>query len=255
MFLKRYFPFTPSYRFRVGVTSFLSSKRIKRDLKFAFFKKKVPNNHKFLGSSNSVYKLNMLNTAIGYHVLIKIFKTSYSNAIFGFFEHYDGLVSIKKLGYGVTFFKKYLEGNNLDLNMWQYTNRHILQKLYIYFFDVNYKFFLFRCGLTNKIFATSAGTFCSIRNKEPSKHLFFIKLPSKKCFFFYMLSCGFAGRVSNIYYKYTRFSSFSNKFLIKKKYQTTRGVAMNPVDHPNGGRSKIKKPFRNPWGLIAKKGK
>jgi ribosomal protein L2 len=70
-----------------------------------------------------------------------------------------------------------------------------------------------------------------------------------------MLSTAFVGRVSNIYYRFTRFSSFSHRFSIKKKYQTTRGVAKNPVDHPNGGRSKIKQPFLNPWGRVAKNNK
>lgn len=31
-----------------------------------------------------------------------------------------------------------------------------------------------------------------------------------------------------------------------------RGVAMNPVDHPNGGRTKTPKPEKSPWGWVAK---
>jgi ribosomal protein L2 len=34
-----------------------------------------------------------------------------------------------------------------------------------------------------------------------------------------------------------------------------RGVAMNPVDHPNGGRTKSCSPELSPWGWIAKKNK
>lgn len=34
-----------------------------------------------------------------------------------------------------------------------------------------------------------------------------------------------------------------------------RGVAKNPVDHPNGGRCKSKTPELSPWGWVAKKGK
>lgn len=34
-----------------------------------------------------------------------------------------------------------------------------------------------------------------------------------------------------------------------------RGVAKNPVDHPNGGRAKTKGSFKTPWGSIAKAGK
>jgi large subunit ribosomal protein L2 len=31
-----------------------------------------------------------------------------------------------------------------------------------------------------------------------------------------------------------------------------RGVAMNPVDHPHGGRTKAIKHQRTPWGLTTK---
>jgi large subunit ribosomal protein L2 len=31
-----------------------------------------------------------------------------------------------------------------------------------------------------------------------------------------------------------------------------RGVAMNPVDHPHGGRTKTNSPEVTPWGKIAK---
>lgn len=31
-----------------------------------------------------------------------------------------------------------------------------------------------------------------------------------------------------------------------------RGVAMNPVDHPHGGRTKTNKPEVSPWGWVTK---
>lgn len=45
---------------------------------------------------------------------------------------------------------------------------------------------------------------------------------------------------------------FKNSF---HKKITVRGVAMNPVDHPNGGRTKAKQPEKSPWGWIAKNNK
>ena len=41
----------------------------------------------------------------------------------------------------------------------------------------------------------------------------------------------------------------------KKKTINVRGVAMNPVDHPNGGRTKSVQPERSPWNWVAKKKK
>jgi large subunit ribosomal protein L2 len=63
------------------------------------------------------------------------------------------------------------------------------------------------------------------------------------------------GRVSNRFFKYTRYGSAKASIKKKKKIISVRGVAMNPVDHPNGGRSNTKQPLKNPWGKIAKKGK
>jgi ribosomal protein L2 len=45
---------------------------------------------------------------------------------------------------------------------------------------------------------------------------------------------------------------FSEK---KKKHICVRGVAMNAVDHPNGGRTKSNKPELSPWGWVAKHNK
>ena len=44
-------------------------------------------------------------------------------------------------------------------------------------------------------------------------------------------------------------------FPSNKKKITVRGVAKNPVDHPNGGRTKSKQPELSPWGWIAKHNK
>jgi len=40
-----------------------------------------------------------------------------------------------------------------------------------------------------------------------------------------------------------------------KRKIVVRGIAKNPVDHPNGGRTNTKNPLRTPWGFIAKSSK
>jgi len=135
-------------------------------------------------------------------------------------------------------------------------------KYYINMFDFESKFcFLISNTIKyyrKKVYACSAGTFCFIQNLEDEFYdedsdFYFIKIPSGESVIFNVFSKAVFGRVSNIFHKYIRFSSFSKKFSLKKKKQTTRGIAKNPVDHPNGGRSKIKHPFKNPWGFVAKK--
>lgn len=63
---------------------------------------------------------------------------------------------------------------------------------------------------------------------------------------------------------YTLFTSSYNLYFNKvvegswgyysknRKIINVRGVAKNPVDHPNGGRTKAKQPELSPWGWIAK---
>ena len=43
-----------------------------------------------------------------------------------------------------------------------------------------------------------------------------------------------------------------SKYLLRKKKVTVRGVAMNPIDHHNGGRNNKKPLFLNKYNKIAK---
>jgi len=55
------------------------------------------------------------------------------------------------------------------------------------------------------------------------------------------------GRNSNISKK---FNIFGKAGLVKKLgfNSNVRGVAMNPVDHPHGGRTKTNSPQKSVWG-------
>lgn len=77
--------------------------------------------------------------------------------------------------------------------------------------------------------------------------LILVKLPSTLTYFFLKDVRCFIGKNTNF---------FTNKFvegkwgtsLSRTKQLSVRGVAMNPVDHPNGGRTKAKQPEKSPWG-------
>jgi len=60
------------------------------------------------------------------------------------------------------------------------------------------------------------------------------------------------GRNINLLKKFSRSSKAGDSFLRGFKSKV-RGVAMNPVDHPNGGRTKTNQPEKSVWGWIAKK--
>lgn len=75
--------------------------------------------------------------------------------------------------------------------------------------------------------------------------LILVKLPSEKHYLFMAGTRCFIGKNTNF---------FTNKYIEGKwgnslhntKMLTVRGVAMNPVDHPNGGRTKAKQPEKSP---------
>lgn len=100
-------------------------------------------------------------------------------------------------------------------------------------------------------YSTASGTFCTKIPKKKKDKLFKIILPSKIIKFFKNTNVCFVGK-----------NDLSSKKLIQPGKagfnqnigfkSTVRGVAKNPVDHPNGGRTKSCTPEKSPWGWVAK---
>lgn len=136
----------------------------------------------------------------------------------------------------------------LAFNKVQYTGTQILLKDLPYHLFVSY----LMNNYNNKwTFIKSSGTFGMKLKAKKTVKLIVVKLPSTLTYFFIKTTRCFIGKNANF---------FNNKFiegkwgfsLHKTKRQNVRGVAMNPVDHPNGGRTKAKQPEKSPWGWIAK---
>lgn len=78
-----------------------------------------------------------------------------------------------------------------------------------------------------------------------------IKLPSKETKFFSAKSLATIGIVSNeLYQKQIIGKAGRNRNLGRRPI--VRGIAMNPVDHPHGGRTNGGMPSVTPWGLPTK---
>lgn len=94
-------------------------------------------------------------------------------------------------------------------------------------------------------YAKSAGTHCQILIK--SKKFCKVRLPSGQII--KVLSKCFAtlGVVSNIFKRYTTVGKAGRNVLLGIR-PTVRGVAMNPVDHPHGGRTNGGCCWVTPWG-------
>ncbi len=107
---------------------------------------------------------------------------------------------------------------------------------------------------SKRTFAKASGAFAIKLKAKKTVKLILVKLPSESNYFFLKNTKCFIGKSYNF---------FNNKFvegkwgfsIHKKKTLHVRGVAMNPVDHPNGGRTKAKQPEKSPWGWIAKRNK
>ena len=104
-------------------------------------------------------------------------------------------------------------------------------------------------------FAKSAGTYCKLKKtKKTKKKLALLELPSGQETLLPQTTICFVGKNQN--FQKTSLVEGSWGFSYSKfKVRRVRGVAMNPVDHPNGGRTKTVQPERSPWNWVAKKKK
>lgn len=107
---------------------------------------------------------------------------------------------------------------------------------------------------TKKLLSVSRGTYCSVIARDNIFNTTTLLLPSgsKKIISSHSL-CSF-GRIAND----KAFREIVGKAGVNRKLgfkPSVRGVAMNPVDHPHGGRTKTNSPERSPWGWVTKNNK
>lgn len=94
-------------------------------------------------------------------------------------------------------------------------------------------------------YAKSCGTYLSIYKNIKEYNLFILNLPTGFKKYFNGCSKATIGRNSNFFKKYTCIGKAGIN--INKGFKpSVRGVAMNPVDHPHGGRTKTNQPEMSP---------
>lgn len=111
----------------------------------------------------------------------------------------------------------------------------------------------FDLGLFNKnsVYIKSPGTFSQVLSINKELNLILIKLPSGKKKYVGINYLCTLGRNNNIFHKFLVVGKAGLKRNLGKNV-IVRGVAMNPVDHPHGGRTKTNKPEVSPWGWVTK---
>lgn len=120
----------------------------------------------------------------------------------------------------------------------------------IYILPINYPF----CNIlliSGERIAVSRGSYCKVTYFDKFTNLVTIKLPSSaEKIISSSLLCTI-GRIG-CERSYTEiYGKAGISYFIGKK-SIVRGVAMNPVDHPHGGRTKSNSPEVSPWGWVTK---
>jgi hypothetical protein len=105
----------------------------------------------------------------------------------------------------------------------------------------------------NYLYNASYGNYALLLYTNKRKLLTVIKLPSGKSIYVQSWALGFIGR-NELVLKEKYIPQYS-KYNFRNKKMKVRGVAMNPVDHHNGGRAKKKPLFLNKYNNIAKNNK
>lgn len=137
-------------------------------------------------------------------------------------------------------------------------------KIYNKGYKVGYSVFIFNIGINCIFFNVelipsrggqyirSAGTYGIVIRKDKQKGFTFIKMPTGIIFILTNFCVVTLGRSSNILHK-KEVPGKAGYNRNKGIRPCVRGVAMNPVDHPHGGRTKSVSPEVTPWGKIAKR--
>lgn len=94
-------------------------------------------------------------------------------------------------------------------------------------------------------FARSAGTYCTALYKSHNLEFFVIKIPSGKLINVPLTASACIGRLSNRQHKKEVIGNAGRLRRLGNRPHV-RGVAMNPVDHPHGGRTKTNQPEVSP---------
>lgn len=111
--------------------------------------------------------------------------------------------------------------------------------------------FVFNTKNQHMAFAKSSGANAVTRKLLKKQKLIYIELPSALIKLFPVYTFCLLAPTSN-YFLHKIVEGGWGVFTKQKKVIHVRGVAKNPVDHPNGGRTKAKQPELSPWGWVAK---
>lgn len=109
------------------------------------------------------------------------------------------------------------------------------------------------CNIKNSksLYARSPGTYCILLSLNIADSYATIQLPSGDTIDVDFNFFATLGRNSNIW-RFKEIVGKAGRNVNRGFKPSVRGVAMNPVDHPHGGRTKTNSPEKTPWGKVTK---
>ncbi len=247
-----------------------------------YFKKKIPSfRHKkelYVSNFNSIFLKNYRKKKKNYITKKKKFCTQKDYYISKVVNKFN-ILATKNFLYQLKPYKKFIiceTYNNfnpiipgiehltvgkllLNLKWWNQKNIKFYYKGFLTYLYTLPVFSIF-CNVTNlknnKItYAKAGGSYCILKkNKKSKSKLTSIVLPSKQNILLNKMTKIYMGKNTNFYINRLTEGKWGFSFHSYKKINV-RGVAMNPVDHPNGGRAKSVQPEKSPWNWVAKKSK
>jgi large subunit ribosomal protein L2 len=258
LFLKVFNPITNGIRHKISLSSFnINNKKIK--IFTSGFKKDSGKNNsgktvvwskKGSIKNNTIILTNYSNFLKKIALCINLTKDSSKSALLALIKFSNGSYSYILSPFGLSngsFIRFLLKPELISTN---YKIGYIIP-----LYNLPIKSIFFNLNIKNKNkYARSGGTYCTLIQHNLDSSTVKIKLPSTQQKIISNFNLVILGRASNIFRKKEVVGKAGKNVLLGKK-PSVRGVAMNPVDHPHGGRTKTNSPELTPWGKIAKKNK
>lgn len=259
MFLKNYKPITPSLRFKKNI--YLMSPFIEKN-KIFFLKNKnkagrssngrIILNTRCKNKYNQYFSVNLnRNTLTNLAIITSLNYLNKNSCFIGLIKYSNGSLSYIKLANGL-FLGDYTKSIDISLK-YSYNFKNILGSFIILNLAPKNCVFSNIISINNNksCYAKSSGTYLSVYKKIKEYNLYILNLPTGVKKYFSGDSKATVGRNSNFLNKYTCIGKAGIN--INKGFKPkVRGIAMNPVDHPHGGRTKTNQPEMSPWGWVTK---
>nr|YP_740767.1 ribosomal protein L2 [Tetrahymena paravorax]ABI51676.1 ribosomal protein L2 [Tetrahymena paravorax] len=260
MFLKNFKAKTPSLRFKKNIYKLSPFFKKNNKLTITFNNKSGRNNsgsivvrHRggYIFNNKNIINYNRIQLT-NLSIITSISYFDKNSCFLGLIKYSTGSISYIKLANG-NFIGDYIKSYDKPINF-SFNTKNLLGCFII--LKLAPKYCVFSNIIQNNIskYAKSAGTYLNIVKKIKELNIFILKLPTGEKKYFSGLTTAIIGRNSNHLNKFTCIGKAGINRL-KGFRPTVRGVAMNPVDHPHGGRTKTNQPEMSPWGWIAKKTK